>query len=174
MHFVFMGVSGSGKSTVALAVAERLGLPYAEADHFHPKANIAKMSGGVPLTDEDRRPWLAALAAWIAEHERRGEATLMACSALKRDYRDILRTGAPDVRFIHLDAAREVIAARLRERAGHFMPAGLLDSQQATLQPLADDEPGVRIDVAASADEVVARAVRVVAEALGRDVPAAG
>ncbi|RCV49561.1 gluconokinase [Marinitenerispora sediminis] len=162
MHFVFMGVSGSGKSTVAGQVAERLGLPFAEADSFHPEANIAKMSQGVPLTDADRGPWLTTLAEWIREHERRGEATVMACSALRRAYRDILRTGAPSVYFLHLDAPTEVIAARMRARTGHFMPAGLLASQAATLEPLEPDEPGMRIDIAPPAEDVTDAAVRAV------------
>ncbi|MFC7330171.1 gluconokinase [Marinactinospora rubrisoli] len=166
MHFVFMGVSGSGKSTVAGQVAERLGLPFAEADSFHPEANIAKMSAGVPLTDADRRPWLTALATWIAEHERRGESTVMACSALRRDYRDILRTGAPSVYFLHLDAPTELIAERMRARKGHFMPAGLLASQAATLEPLRPDEAGERIDIAPPIETVTAQALRIVAARL--------
>ncbi|MFC4561028.1 gluconokinase [Nocardiopsis mangrovi] len=168
MHVVFMGVSGSGKSTVALSVAQSLGLPYAEADGFHPEANIAKMSAGTPLTDEDRGPWLHTLADWIRGHELRGETTLMACSALKRSYRDILRGGAPGVYFVHLDAPTEVIAERLRARAGHFMPAGLLASQQATLEPLGDDEEGVTIDVSVPAPQVAERALDAVAAVLGR------
>ncbi|MFC3999025.1 gluconokinase [Nocardiopsis sediminis] len=171
MHIVFMGVSGSGKSTVALSVAQRLGLPYAEADGFHPEANIAKMSAGTPLTDEDRRPWLRSLAAWISDHELRGESTLMACSALKRSYRDTLRSGAPGVYFVHLDAPTAVIAERLRARAGHFMPAGLLDSQQATLEPLEDDEAGITIDVSDSAAQVAGRVLDAVTAALGLSAP---
>ncbi|PSK97813.1 gluconate kinase (SKI family) [Murinocardiopsis flavida] len=166
MHFVFMGVSGSGKSTVAVAVARRLGLPLAEADAFHPPANIAKMSAGVPLTDTDREPWLRALAEWIAERERAGEHSAMACSALRRDYRDILRSGAPDVRFVHLDGGVDLIAARLRERSGHFMPAGLLASQAATLEPLAPDEPGTVLDIGASPEELIGRAEAELAAAL--------
>ncbi|GAB3212399.1 gluconokinase [Marinactinospora thermotolerans] len=161
MHFVVMGVSGSGKSTVALRVAERLGLPHAEADAFHPESNIAKMSSGVPLTDEDRMPWLRSLAQWIEEHERRGETTVVACSALKRSYRDVLRSGAPGrVEFIHLDGSTELIGRRLRERAGHFMPAGLLASQAATLEPLEQDEAGIVIDVEPSPEEIIDLAVR--------------
>lgn len=166
MHFVFMGVSGSGKSTVAKAVAERLALPFAEADAFHPAANIAKMTEGVALTDEDRRPWLRALADWIAEHQQRGEHSLMACSALRRGYRDILRSGAPDVRFVHLDGSEELIASRLRRRSGHFMPAGLLASQAATLEPLAPDEAGVVLSIDATPEKLVDRSVEVITEAL--------
>ncbi|ASU83185.1 gluconate kinase [Nocardiopsis gilva YIM 90087] len=172
MHFVVMGVSGSGKSTVALRAAERLGLPLAEADRFHPAANIAKMSAGAPLTDEDRRPWLASLAEWIAEHERRGEPTLVACSALKRAYRDILRTGAPDIRFLHLHGPRSLLAQRLAERSDHFMPPALLDSQLEALEPLERDEQGVTLDIAATPDVLVERVVGIVAAGLGR-VPGA-
>ncbi|MFD0775364.1 gluconokinase [Streptomonospora algeriensis] len=166
-HFVFMGVSGTGKSTVAEPVSRRLGLAFAEADDFHPSANVAKMSAGNALTDEDRRPWLKSLAAWITEHDRRGESTVMACSALKRAYRDILRSAAPDVRFLHLDTDIDVIAARLRERKGHFMPETLLRSQKSTLEPLADDEPGATLDIAPPAEEVIERAARIVAAAVG-------
>ncbi|WP_046471764.1 gluconokinase [Allosalinactinospora lopnorensis] len=169
MHFVFMGVSGSGKSTVAQHVAERLSLPFAEADDFHPHPNIDKMSQGVPLTDEDRRPWLSALAGWIAAHESHGQATIMACSALRRSYRDLLREGAPDVRFIHLDGSRELIADRLQERSCHFMPTGLLDSQIATLEPLRPDENGATLDISPSAEELIERAARTIAAALGLD-----
>ncbi|WP_017559773.1 gluconokinase [Nocardiopsis baichengensis] len=166
MHFVFMGVSGSGKSTVALRTAERLALPFAEADAFHPEANIAKMSQGVALTDADRLPWLRSLAAWIGEREAEGRDSLMACSALKRSYRDVLRSGAPDVRFVHLDGPVELIRRRLAERAGHFMPSGLLDSQQATLEPLRDDEKGVVLDIAPPPEEITEEAVRAVRSAL--------
>nr|WP_221308655.1 gluconokinase [Nocardiopsis mwathae] len=157
-----MGVSGSGKSTVARQAAERLGLPFSEADGFHPAENIAKMSAGVPLTDEDRRPWLAALADWIAEHERRAEPTVMACSALRRRYRDVLRTGAPDVRFIHLHGSREVLARRLADRSGHFMPPALLDSQLATLEPLEGGEDGVTLDISSAAEVLVERVVGII------------
>ncbi|MDA0563773.1 gluconokinase [Streptomonospora sp. S1-112] len=173
-HFVVMGVSGSGKSTVAEAIAERLDLPFAEADHFHPKANIDKMSAGTPLTDDDRRPWLESLAEWIGEHDRRGQATVTACSALRRSYRDILRSGAQDVRFLHLAGDTETLARRLHARKGHFMPESLLRSQQATLEPLADDEPGATLDIAPPAEEVIERAARIVAAALGTDADARG
>ncbi|WP_017594266.1 gluconokinase [Nocardiopsis potens] len=166
MHFVFMGVSGSGKSSIARPVAERLGLPFAEADAFHPEANIAKMSAGVPLSDEDRRPWLLSLAEWIAERERAGEHSVMACSALKRSYRDLLRGGAPDVRFLHADGPDEVIADRLARRTGHFMPVGLLASQRAALEPLGAGEAGAVLDVSAPVEELVEEAVGVVRAAL--------
>ncbi|MDA8370491.1 MAG: gluconokinase [Nocardiopsaceae bacterium] len=168
MHVVFMGVSGTGKSTIALRVAERLDLPFAEADQFHPEANIAKMSEGVPLTDEDRLPWLSLLAEWIGDHEERGKSTIMACSALKRGYRDILRAGAPDVCFLHLDGPASLIADRLRERSDHFMPPGLLDSQQAALERLGPDESGATLDISPPIEETAERATGIVAAALGR------
>lgn len=162
MHFVFMGVSGSGKSRVAQCVAQRLYLPYAEADQFHPTANIAKMAAGEPLTDADRHPWLTALAEWIAEHERSGQDTLMACSALKRSYRDTLRSGSAGTHFLHLDGPTPVIAQRLEQRPDHFMPAGLLPSQQEELEPLESDEAGVTLDVSPSIGKIVEHAVRFV------------
>lgn len=154
---VVMGVSGSGKSTVGRALARRLEVPYAEADDFHPPANIAKMSAGHPLTDADRLPWLRAIANWIAEHSTGGVVT---CSALKRPYRDLLRSAPAEVCFLHLAGARDVIAARLAGRTDHFMPPGLLDSQFADLEPLAPDEPGVVVDVTGSPEEIVDTACR--------------
>lgn len=165
MHFVFMGVSGSGKSTVALGTAEELGLPYAEADAFHPAANIAKMASGTPLTDLDRRPWLESLAEWIRERERAGESSIMACSALKRSYRDILRA-TPGVFFIHLAGPTELIAERLRPRLHHFMPSTLLASQASALEPLAPDEDGTVLDIARTPRELIAESVRIITRAL--------
>jgi gluconokinase len=141
---VVMGVSGSGKTTLGRNLADRLGVVYAEADEFHPPENIAKMSAGHPLTDEDRWPWLHAIAQWIGEHEESGG--VVTCSALKRTYRDVLSGGGP-VFFIHLDGAREVIGARLAVRKDHFMPPALLDSQLAALEPLGPDEPGVVLNI---------------------------
>ena len=146
---VVMGVSGSGKTTVASLVAERLGVPLAEADEFHPRANIDKMTSGVPLTDADREPWLAAIAGWIAERAADGGG-VVTCSALKRRYRDTLRAAADDVWFLHLDGAPELLAARIGHRSGHFMPPSLLASQLADLEPLSDQESGVRLDIALS------------------------
>ncbi|GHC75453.1 gluconokinase [Nocardiopsis terrae] len=162
MHFVFMGVSGSGKTSVAERVAEQLGLPFAEADDFHPEANITKMSSGVPLADRDRWPWLRELAGWIAGHEERGEATAMACSALKRTYRDVLRTGAPGVSFLHLHGPTEVIWERIGAREDHFMPPALLRSQMEALQRLGPDEAGVELDVRGDLDSLVAQALEYV------------
>lgn len=147
-----MGVSGSGKSTVGAALAQRLRVPFADADDLHPQANIDKMSAGHPLDDDDRYPWLEVIGAWLAEHEQGG---VMSCSALKRKYRDQLRRHCGDVLFLHLAGTRDVIARRQSSRPGHFMPATLLDSQFATLEPLEDDENGIVIDVNQSIDTIV-------------------
>jgi len=149
---VVMGVSGSGKSTVGAAVAQRLRVPFADADDFHPPANIAKMTAGQALDDDDRRPWLEAIGEWLAAHP---DGAVISCSALKRSYRDQLRAHAPDVAFLHLQGERDVIARRQASRPGHFMPASLLTSQFATLEPLRPDERGVVIDVDQSVDAVV-------------------
>lgn len=166
MHFVFMGVSGSGKTSVAERIADQLELSFAEADAFHPEVNIAKMSAGVPLTDEDRWPWLRELAGWIAAHEALGESTVMACSALKRTYRDVLRTGAPGVRFLHMHGPEEVIWARIGAREDHFMPPALLRSQLETLQRLDPDEAGLELDVRGDLDELSAEALEYVSGSL--------
>jgi gluconokinase len=147
-----MGVSGSGKSTVGAALAQRLHVPFADADDLHPSANIAKMSRGEALDDEDRSPWLELVGEWLAVHEDGG---VMSCSALKRKYRDQIRHHAPTVRFLLLEGTREVIAARQASRPGHFMPASLLTSQFAALEPLAPDEDGVVLDVDQSVDQIV-------------------
>ncbi|WP_031470368.1 gluconokinase [Sciscionella sediminilitoris] len=149
---VVMGVSGSGKTTVATRLAERLGVPYAEADSFHSAANIRKMTEGTPLTDADRAPWLRSIADWITEHEQGGG--VVTSSALKRRYRDVLRTGG-SVRFLHLDGPREIIADRMRHRSGHFMPPELLDSQLADLEPLDADEQGLVADVRWPPEDIV-------------------
>lgn len=145
---VIMGVTGAGKSTVGTLLAERLGLAFRDADDFHPPANIAKMSSGTPLTDEDRRPWLDAIGAHLAAH--RGKGCVVTCSALKRRYRDRLRAAAPDLRFIHLHGDVALVAARQAARQGHFMPASLIASQFATLEPPAAEERVIALDVAAS------------------------
>ncbi|MEV1050574.1 gluconokinase [Streptomyces sp. NPDC049887] len=154
---VVMGVAGTGKTTIGPLIAEALGVPYAEGDDFHPADNIAKMSAGIPLSDADREPWLDAIGRWA--HGRAGLGGVVGCSALKRIYRDRLRTAAPDVEFLHLTGDRALIERRMAERRGHFMPTALLDSQFATLQPLQDDEAGVAVDVSGSPQEITERAV---------------
>jgi gluconokinase len=149
---VVMGVSGSGKSTVGAALAQRLRVPFADADDFHPPANIAKMTAGQALDDDDRYPWLEAIGQWLAQH---GEGGVMSCSALKRKYRDQLRRHCPDVEFLHLAGTPEVIGRRQASRPGHFMPASLLASQFATLEPLEPDERGTAIDVDQDIDSIV-------------------
>jgi gluconokinase len=152
---VVMGVSGSGKSTVAAGLVARLGWAFAEGDDFHPSANVEKMRAGHPLDDDDRWPWLRTLAAWIGEHEQAGRSVVVTCSALKRSYRDLLRDGHPSVWFAHVTADAELIRDRVEHRSGHYMPASLLGSQLATLQPLEQDEPGAEISGAGAPDVVV-------------------
>ncbi len=159
-HIVVMGVSGAGKSTTGEALARRLGWPFTEGDSFHPAANVEKMHAGIPLTDADRDPWLHALAAELAKAEARGQSSVMGCSSLKRAYRDILRSGAPRVRFLHVHGTREILADRLGHREGHFFPAKLLDSQLATLEMLGPDEDGVVVDMALSVEAQVDAALR--------------
>ena len=149
---VVMGVSGSGKSTVGAALAQRLRVPFADADDFHPPANIAKMTAGHALDDTDRYPWLEKIGEWLADHPDGG---VMSCSALKRKYRDQLRRHCPEVTFVHLSGSPEVIARRQASRPGHFMPAALLASQFETLEPLESDERGITIDVDQDIDSIV-------------------
>ncbi|BCY06834.1 gluconokinase [Actinoplanes sp. L3-i22] len=150
---VVMGVAGCGKSTIGRALAERLGVPYAEADDFHPPANVAKMHSGVPLTDEDRAPWLAAIAGQIAAAGADG--LVVSCSALKRGYRDVLRGGNPEAFFAHLVLTPEVAEARVSKRVGHFMPGVLVQSQFAILEPLAAEENGVGVDATLPVETIV-------------------
>jgi len=147
-----MGVSGSGKSTVGAALAGRSRVPFEDADDLHPSANIAKMARGEPLDDDDRWPWLELIGMWLVNHADGG---VIACSALKRKYRDQLRQHSDNVEFLLLEGSREVIEQRQAARPGHFMPASLMTSQFATLEPLAPDEDGVVIDVDQSVDEIV-------------------
>ncbi|CAN7525066.1 gluconokinase [Terrabacter sp. LjRoot27] len=154
---VVMGVSGSGKTTVGAALAQRLRVPFADADDFHPAANIAKMSAGVPLTDDDRGPWLATIATWLADHAAGGGVA--SCSALRRSYRDVLAAAAPHVFFVHLHGDPDVIAARVAGRPGHFMPAALVESQFATLEPLEPDERGAVLDVDQGVDDLVTQSL---------------
>lgn len=153
---VVMGVSGSGKTTVGQLLAQRLGVPYAEADDFHPAANVEKMRAGHPLDDEDRRPWLDKIARWLAG--RADSGGVVTCSALKRRYRDRLASAAPHVFFLHLDGSPELIAARITARQGHFMPPGLLETQFADLEPLGDDEAGAAIPIDGTPQETAALA----------------
>ncbi|MFF8101849.1 gluconokinase [Streptomyces sp. NPDC016640] len=153
---VVMGVAGTGKSTIGPLLAARFGVPYAEGDDFHPPANIAKMSAGTPLTDEDRRPWLDAIGDWA--HGRAGLGGVVSCSALKRSYRDRLRAAAPGVVFLHLSGDRALVEDRMSHRQGHFMPTALLDSQFATLQPLGPDEAGAAVEVTGRPEEIAERA----------------
>src|SRR3954452_16740440 len=157
---VVMGVSGAGKSTVAAELVKRLGWDFAEGDEFHPPENVEKMRAGIPLDDEDRWPWLRRLAEWIGEHEAAGANAVVTCSALKRAYRDLLRDGHPSVWFAHVDVPREVLAERLAQRKGHFMPPSLLDSQLATLERLGEGEPGDVIAGDAPLDLTVAAVLR--------------
>lgn len=157
---VVMGVSGSGKSTVAAVLADRMGCEMAEADHFHSPANIAKMESGVPLDDADRRPWLDAIAAWIALRAQRDDPAVVTCSALRRSYRDVLRSAGEGVCFLHLAGPRELVARRIGGRSGHFMPPELLASQYADREALAADEPGATVDLTATPEQIVDEATR--------------
>ncbi len=164
---VVMGVSGSGKSTVAAGLVDRLGWEFAEGDEFHPPANVEKMRSGRPLDDDDRWPWLRRLADWIGEHEQAGRSVVVTCSALRRSYRDLLRDGHPSVWFAHVTADADLIRDRMQRRTGHYMPASLLDSQLATLEPLQPDEPGASISGAGRPDEVVAELLSVLQKERG-------
>jgi gluconokinase len=158
---VVMGVAGSGKTTVGQALASRLGVDYAEADAFHPQANIDRMTAGHALTDEDRWPWLRALAGWIRAHlETDG---VVSCSALKRKYRDVLRSGG-DIWFLHLNGPRSLLAERMKGRSGHFMPLSLLDSQLADLEPLETDERGLVVDIADAPEDILRTALSTLAK----------
>jgi gluconokinase len=142
---VVMGVSGVGKTTVALELQRRLGWDYAEGDDFHPTANKEKMAAGHPLDDEDRWPWLKTIAQWIGDHERSGTSAIVTCSALRRAYRDLLRDGHPSVWFAHVMVSTGLLHDRVEHRRGHYMPPSLLGSQLSTLEPLQPDEPGLGV-----------------------------
>lgn len=162
---VVMGVSGAGKSTVAEALVTATGWTFVEGDELHSDANRAAMAAGRPLRDADRWPWLRRIAAWVGDQEVAGRDAVLTCSALRRTYRDLLRDGHPSVWFAHLVAPPDLLAERIAGRRGHYMPASLLDSQLDTLEPLADDEPGVTVDVRQGSAAVVAD----VLQALGRE-----
>jgi gluconokinase len=151
---VVMGVAGCGKTTVGRLLADRLGIPYAEADSFHPTANVAKMADGIPLTDEDRQPWLAA----IADEIRSDGALVISCSALKRQYRDLLRAANPRTWFLHLVIDQPIAVTRVAARSSHFMPASLVASQFAALEPL-HGEPGIAVDATRPPEAIVASAL---------------
>jgi gluconokinase len=169
---VVRGVSGSGKSTVAAGLVERLGWEFAEGDEFHPAANVEKMRSGTPLDDEDRWPWLRTLAGWIGEREQAGESVVVTCSALKRAYRDVLRDGHPSVWFAHVTADAELLRERLTHRSGHFMPSSLLDSQLALLEPLQHGEPGASVSGAGAPEDVVTQMLAVLAAERGVEAEA--
>ena len=161
---VVMGVSGSGKTVIGARLAEALGGRFAEGDRFHPPENISRMSAGLPLRDEDRWGWLDAIATEISEAERQGETLVVACSALKRVYRDRLRLASRRLRFVYLEIGRDAAAARVAARKGHFMPASLIDSQFAALEPPAPDEEAVTLDAAGDPAELVAFALAAIAK----------
>ena len=158
--YVVMGVCGSGKSLIGERFARALGLEFVEGDAYHPPENVARMSGGLPLTDEDRQVWLAAIAARLDAARRAGPGLVVSCSALKRSYREVLRAGRADVRFVYLDGTRALLEQRLAGRRGHFMPSSLLDSQLAILEPPAPDEHAWVCDISEPPDVIVAGLVR--------------
>ncbi len=157
VRWVVMGVSGCGKSTVGQALSAALGVDFLEGDQFHSAANVAKMSQGLALTDADRVDWLRALQTEIGAARQRGAGLVLSCSALKRRYRDALRAADPALRFAHLDGPRDMIAARMQARVGHYMPPSLLDSQFDDLEPLQPDEAGLLLDIGAAPAVLVAR-----------------
>jgi gluconokinase len=156
---VVMGVSGCGKTTIGQLLAEQLGVTYAEADSFHPPANVAKMASGQALDDDDRYPWLAAVADWITARSCAGEGGVVSCSALKYCYRDLLRQAYAEVWFLYLDVDRDLITHRVAGRSDHFMPMSLVDSQFQALEPLRPDEAGAAVDASAPPDDIVRTAV---------------
>jgi carbohydrate kinase (thermoresistant glucokinase family) len=154
-----MGVAGCGKSTIGQALSDALGWPFRDADTFHPEANVAKMSSGQPLTDADRAPWLAAIAAWIDARQASGEPAIVSCSALKKRYRDVIVGGRHGVHLVHLAGGLGVIQARMAARQHHFMPLSLLKSQFETLEPPAPDEHAAIVDVAQTPQAIVAEII---------------
>jgi gluconokinase len=152
-----MGVSGSGKSTVGALLAAALEVPFLEGDSFHPPANVARMAGGIALTDRDREGWLQTLAQQLKQHAAQG--VVLSCSALKRRYRDVLRSGAPTLALVHLSGAPDVLAERLAGRSGHYMPPSLLASQLATLEPPQPDEHALSLDITQPPAQLVQRAL---------------
>jgi gluconokinase len=161
MHVVVMGVSATGKTIVGQQLAEELGCEFVEGDSLHSQHNIDKMTKGVPLTDEDRWPWLQAIAELVAVRDSEGVSTVVTCSALKRGYRDVLRDAAPTF-FVHLHAPFEVLQERMQHRSKHFMPTSLLRSQFDTLEELGDDESGAVVDVSPPVDVVAEESLNAV------------
>jgi len=165
VHVVVMGISGSGKTTLAQTLSQTLHLPYAEADVFHPQANIDKMSAGTPLTDDDRWPWLRSLRDWMNTHADSG--SVVTCSALKRSYRELLEEATGRVVFLEIEADPAAITDRMNHREGHFMPSSLLPSQLATLEPLAADEDGVTLSNDGTVEELASAALAALTRLLG-------
>jgi gluconokinase len=162
-HLVVMGVAGSGKTTLAAALSGQLGWACAEADEFHPDANIAKMTQGIPLQDEDRWPWLQEIRSWMTARAQAGCSTVLTCSALKKSYRQLLSDAEGRVIFLHLDGGADLISQRMQGREGHFMPPALLPSQLATLEALSQEEldaGSLRLDIAQSPEQLVAAVVQ--------------
>src|SRR5262245_11918838 len=155
MIILLMGVSGSGKSTIGALLAQRLGFTFQDGDRFHPAANVEKMHKGIPLTDADRLPWLEATAQWIDEARAAGRPAVVACSALKRSYREIMIGKRPDVRLVYLKGDEALIAGRMAKRKGHFMPPGLLKSQFAALEEPGPEEKPIIVEVDRSPEEIV-------------------
>ena len=166
-----MGVSGAGKTTVGEALARRLGWEFQEGDALHPPENVAKMRAGHPLDDDDRAPWLAAVAAHVDAWRRAGRAGVVTCSALKRRYRDVVVGDRPDMRLVFLYGTRALLAARLGQRRGHFMPAGLLDSQLATLEPPGPEEKPISVSVALPVEAIVERIAAALASSGSNAMP---
>jgi gluconokinase len=164
---VVMGVSGSGKTTLGEAIAARLHWRFQEGDDLHPQANVEKMSRGEPLTDEDRWPWLDAIGQWLDQRAGAGESAVLTCSALRRPYRERLRDGRPGVLFCHVVADEATLRDRMEQRQGHYMPASLLSSQLAALEPLGDDEPGVVVSAEGDPAQVLAEALRALGQSKG-------
>jgi gluconokinase len=159
LAIVVMGVCGSGKSLLAERLADELGASFIEGDGFHPPRNVQRMAAGIALSDADREAWLQALAAQLAQARAEGRSVVLACSALKRRYRDVLRQGAPELRLIHINGSRALFAERLAARQGHYMPASLLDSQLATLEPPHTDEHAITLDARASPESLAQSAL---------------
>ncbi|KAF9290405.1 hypothetical protein BGZ68_007166 [Mortierella alpina] len=154
-----MGVSGVGKTSIAQALVSETHWVFQEGDELHPAANVAKMAAGHPLDDDDRWPWLRRVSQWIGIQESAGRGVVVTCSALKRVYRDLIRAGHPSVRFVHLTASEEVLTVRVTHRQGHYMPPSLLQSQLNVLEPLGQDELGVKVETVGPPQVVAARAL---------------